>query len=144
MIKKDILKKFIVLEGLDGSGTTTQIKMLSDKFKNSGIKLLVTAEPTDNRIGRIIRETLHHKYKIKPDTLALLFAADRNEHLFGKKGIIDYLDEGYYVISDRYFFSSIAYQSLNCDLDWVIALNNFPLPEYLFLLMCLRMSVIKE
>ncbi|MDX9801096.1 MAG: dTMP kinase [Spirochaetia bacterium] len=127
-----VLKNFIVLEGLDGSGTTTQLKMISQKLKNNGIKCFPTMEPTENRIGALIRDALKKNISIDSKTLAFLFAADRNEHLYGKDGIIQFAENGYKVVSDRYLFSSIAYQSLSCGFEWVLGLNNFPLPEYLF------------
>ncbi len=126
------IKNFIVIEGLDGSGTTTQLNMINNKFVKNGIKSLSTMEPTGSDIGALIRKALKKDIAIKPETLALLFAADRNEHLYGKDGIINYIEKGYFVISDRYLFSSIAYQSLDCDREWVAELNNFPLPEMLF------------
>lgn len=127
-----ILKNFIVLEGLDGSGTTTQLERLTVKYNLHGINVFKTMEPTGGPIGKLIREALKKKINIDSRTLALLFSADRNEHIYGRDGIISHLDKGYHVISDRYFFSSIAYQSLSCDRDWVTGLNPYPLPEYLF------------
>ena len=128
----NVLKDFVVIEGLDGSGTTTQLDLLEKKSKKHGIKVYSTMEPTDGAIGKIIRDALRKNLVMEPETLALLFSADRNEHLYGNDGIIQYINNGYKVISDRYFFSSIAYQSLNCSRDWVISINTFPLPEFLF------------
>ncbi|MCL2294780.1 MAG: dTMP kinase [Spirochaetes bacterium] len=129
---RDILKKFVVLEGLDGSGTTTQLKMLKQKLDKEKIASFLTMEPTDGVIGRVIRDALRKKNVLDNKTLAFLFAADRNDHLYGKDGIIEQLKQGKWVICDRYFFSSIAYQSLSCKRNWVIEINDFPLPEYLF------------
>jgi dTMP kinase len=123
MKKNEILKGFIVLEGLDGSGTTTQMKKLEKKFKENGIKCIPTMEPTDNPVGKLIRKVLE-----------ILFSADRNEHIYGNDGIKNFTDNGTWVICDRYLFSSIAYQSLKCDPEWVLSINNYPLPEYLFFL----------
>jgi len=128
----NVLKDFVVIEGLDGSGTTTQLDLLEKKSKKNGINVFPTMEPTGGAIGKIIRDALRKNIVIEPKTLALLFSADRNEHLYGNDGIIQYINNGYKVISDRYFFSSIAYQSLDCGRDWVISINNFPLPEFLF------------
>ena len=128
----NILKKFIVLEGLDGAGTTTQLKMLKQRFDERKIDSFSTMEPTDGVIGRVIRDALRKKIVLDDKTLALLFASDRNEHLYGKNGIIEQIEQDRWVICDRYLFSSIAYQSLACDRNWIVDINNFPLPEYLF------------
>ncbi len=130
---KNPIKNFIVLEGLDGCGTTTQTALLEKKLGERGIKAYSTKEPTDGSIGRFIRSVLQKKESVDPFTLALLFSADRNEHIFGKNGIIEETEAGKIVICDRYFFSSLAYQSLFIDYDTVADLNRFyPLPEYLF------------
>ena len=129
---KNILEKFIVLEGLDGAGTTTQLKMLKQRFDDNKIDSFLTMEPTDEVIGRVIRDALRKKIVLDNKTLALLFAADRNEHIYGKDGIMEQLKTDKWVICDRYLFSSIAYQSLTCPREWVLEINNFPLPEYLF------------
>ncbi|MFP4383267.1 MAG: dTMP kinase [Spirochaetia bacterium] len=131
-----ILNSFIVLEGLDGAGTTTQSRLLSKKFSAENIPCSITAEPTDLPSGRLIRDILSGRLQADPRTVALLFAADRNEHLYGPGGgIADTVSRGEWVISDRYFFSSLAYQSVECGFSWVLELNNnFPLPQYLIYL----------
>ena len=132
MNSANVLKNFIVLEGLDGSGTTTQLKMISERFRNNGMKCFPTMEPTESSIGKLIRDALRKNISIDAKTMALLFASDRNEHLYGRDGIIEFINNGYTAVSDRYLFSSIAYQSLSCGFEWVLGLNDFPLPEYLF------------
>ena len=134
MKNNEILKKFIVLEGLDGSGTTTQMKKLGKKFSSNGIEHQLTMEPTDNPVGKLIRKVLEKEISMEPETLAVLFSADRYEHIYGKEGIKKLTDNNIWVVCDRYLFSSIAYQSLKCDPDWVLSINNYPLPEYLFFL----------
>ena len=130
---KKPIKNFIVLEGLDGCGTTTQTALLVKKLEDCGIKGYSTKEPTDGSIGRFIRSVLQKKESVDPFTLALLFSADRNEHVYGENGIIEQTQAGKMVVCDRYFFSSLAYQSLFIDYDTVGELNRFyPLPEYLF------------
>ncbi|MBQ3713745.1 MAG: dTMP kinase [Spirochaetia bacterium] len=130
---KKPIKNFIVLEGLDGCGTTTQTALLVKKLEECGIKGYSTKEPTDGSIGRFIRSVLQKKESVDPFTLALLFSADRNEHVYGENGIIEQTQAGKMVVCDRYFFSSLAYQSLFIDYDTVGELNRFyPLPEYLF------------
>ena len=126
-----ILEDFIVIEGLDGAGTTTQLKILSKKLAETGKRVFSTFEPTDGEIGRLIRRVLRHEVEIDKKSLAILYSADRNEHVFGKNGIIEKLKEGQTVISDRYFYSSYAYQLLDADYDFIRNLNNYPSPEYL-------------
>ena len=130
---KKPIKNFIVLEGLDGCGTTTQTALLVRKLEEKGIQAVSTNEPTDGSIGRFIRSVLQKKESVDPFTLALLFSADRNEHVNGKNGIIELAEAGKMVICDRYLFSSLAYQSLFMDFHTVAGLNRYyPLPEYLF------------
>lgn len=132
----EVLKNFVAFEGLDGSGTTTQLHLLEEKFKTNGIKCFITCEPTEHPIGNIIRKVLEKKISVDPFTLAYLFAADRNEHLKSyENGIVRKLEEGCIAVTDRYLFSSLAYQSLDCGFDFVYSLNrHFPLPEHLFFL----------
>lgn len=130
-MQKEVLKNFIVLEGLDGSGTSTQSKMLSKKIPSS----YLTFEPTDNRIGTLIRDTLKKRLVITPLTLAHLFVADRSEHLFSDHGIVPRCKNGQIVISDRYLFSSLAYQPLKVPFENVLDINSlFPMPEIAFFL----------
>lgn len=113
--------KFIVVEGLDGSGASTQVAMLFDYLTSKGYKVLVTKEPTNNLIGGLIRGQLTHEWKTNPVCLQLLFAADRSHHL--EKEIIPALEKGYVVISDRYMYSSLAFGSLDCDIEWLKKVN---------------------
>ncbi len=120
MKNNEILKNFIVLEGLDGSGTTTQMNNLGEKYHKNGISHQLTMEPTDNHVGKLIRQVLEKEIEVEPETLAVLFSADRYEHIFGRKGIKELTENNTWIICDRYLFSSIAYQSLKCDRDWVL------------------------
>jgi dTMP kinase len=126
-----ILNNFIVFEGIDGAGTTTQIKKLAERFPKE--KVFVTAEPTSNETGLFLRKMLKGDFSVDERTAAYLFAADRCEHIYGKDGVIDLLNQGKIVVSDRYFFSSLAYQSVSCGNELPRLLNSqFPLPEILF------------
>jgi dTMP kinase len=131
-----ILEHFVVLEGLDGSGTTTQLLLADEALDSLGIPHLCTGEPTKGPIGRIVRRILKKQLQAEPQTVALLFAADRNEHLYAEhEGILSHLQRGELVVCDRYLFSSLAYQSLSCDPEFVYALNrDFPLPRHLVFL----------
>jgi len=131
----EVLKNFIVLEGLDGSGTTTQIRMLEKEMKQKNVPVFTTCEPSPLPSGKLIRRVLRKEVMVEPETLARLFSADRYEHLYGRAdGILSHLDKGELVITDRYLFSSLAYQSLECGFEFVRDLNKYPLPEYLIYL----------
>lgn len=119
--------KFIVLEGIDGSGISTQVALLKQWFLARGEKAFFTKEPTDGPIGSLIRQALTRRV-VRPDgsplddtTLALLFAADRVDHL--RSHILPKLEQGIHVISDRYYLSSYAYQALGDDLEWIRLIN---------------------
>lgn len=132
--KRATIDNFVVLEGLDGSGTTTQAARLAERLQTAGRPVWLTAEPTDGAIGRMIRDALRHQIALRPDTMAMLFAADRNEHLFSHGGILERSHSGW-VVSDRYLFSSLAYQSIGSDPSLVSELNaRFPLPQLLIYL----------
>jgi len=124
---KIIMKRnfFIAVEGLDGSGKSTQVKLLAEKFKAKGIKIHTTSEPTNSRIGLIIKDIFKHKMEADHRTIAALYAADRLDHLTNKTdGILKKMEEGYHVITDRYYFSSYAYHGVHMDMDWVIQANS--------------------
>ncbi|MCL2557618.1 MAG: dTMP kinase [Treponema sp.] len=128
-----ILKNFVVFEGCDGSGTSTQIALLRKRFAESPgalPELCATAQPTDGEIGRLIRRALKGSPNLLPETLALLFAADREEHLRAAGGIIEDCSRGRLVVCDRYVMSSLVYQGIACGEDLPLALNSrFPAPE---------------
>jgi dTMP kinase len=113
---------FIVIEGLDGSGKTTQAILLAKKLEETH-KLLLTAEPSQGKIGVFIREgCLYEEKRLPTEAEALLFAADRIEHM--QNEITPALDQGKLVICDRYVYSSLAYQgSAGLSLDWIKTIN---------------------
>jgi dTMP kinase len=116
---------FIAFEGLDGSGKTTQANLLAAKMQDEGISVYTTSEPTNNRIGAILKDIFKHKMETDHRTIAALFVADRLDHVLNKEnGIIKKLEEGNAVICDRYYFSSYAYQGTHIDIDWVIEANS--------------------
>tara|TARA_Y100000385_G_C13084080_1_gene635489 strand:- start:1043 stop:1669 length:627 start_codon:yes stop_codon:yes gene_type:complete len=116
--------KFIVIEGTDGSGKSTQIKMLSDRMNELNMPLLTTLEPTDRPIGKLIRKVLAHEIVVSNDVLAGLYFSDRLDHLTNDKdGMLKVLSEGTSIICDRYYLSSLAYNSLNSSMQWVYDLN---------------------
>ncbi len=125
---------FIAFEGLDGSGSSTQSRLLAEKLETNGHAVLLTKEPTgDTQTGKMIRDILQHKWKCGSESLQLLFSADRAEHL--KNKIEPAIQNGQIVITDRYFFSTIAYGSLAVDdWGWLKCLSKkFRLPDITFL-----------
>ncbi len=136
MTDHEVLSRFIVLEGIDGAGTSTQLELVRDVLREQRYSVFTTCEPTTAPIGLLIRRILHREIEAEAETTALLFAADRNNHVYNKRdGILTKLKEYDFVISDRYFFSSLAYQSVQCGFPFVFSLNSrFPLPEYCFYL----------
>ncbi|HDM22714.1 MAG TPA: dTMP kinase [Methanomicrobia archaeon] len=122
---------FIVFEGIDGSGLTTQSKILKEYLEEKGKKVFLTKEPTDSHIGRLIRKTLkgsptggrsdsYIDLSMDQEALALLFAVDRSMHM----DIIKRELEDSFVICDRYYFSNFAYQMLSIDLNYLIRINS--------------------
>ncbi len=116
--------KFIVFEGIDGSGKTTQIQLLQARFRAASLPIYVTKEPTDGPIGAVIRNVLNKRIKTSEKAIAGLFLADRLDHIENPiNGMLGQLGQEMHVISDRYYLSSYAYHSSHVPLDWVIAAN---------------------
>jgi dTMP kinase len=133
---------FIALEGTDGSGLSTQAPLLRDRLIAAGRAAYLTKEPSDGPAGAMVRLALTRRLGYAPHTshapgeersagdweplgdevLALLYAADRLDHL--RQDIAPRLARGVDVVCDRYRLSSLAYQSLSADLAWVAALNS--------------------
>ena len=120
--------RFVVLEGLDGAGTTTQARLLGEALRVSGRRVHVTAEPSGGPAGALARQVLASRVTgadgdgFDPAALALLFAADRLDHVATE--IAPKLAAGIDVVSDRFTLSSLAYQGLTTgDLDWVEQVN---------------------
>jgi dTMP kinase len=123
------MSRFIVIEGLDGAGTTTQTARLVSWLRSRGAEVLDTREPTDRSVGRLIRKVLSGDPEAPAmETLPWLFAADRADHLYAE--IMPALEADRWVVSDRYYHSSLAYQSLHHPLEHIDALNrNFRTPD---------------
>jgi dTMP kinase len=118
--------RLIVLEGLDGAGTTTQVARLVAHLGQRGIAAHGTREPSDGPIGRLLREMLTGSHaisgaRIAQSTFGLLFAADRLDHL--QREVEPKLAAGVTVVSDRWYHSSLAYQGTGADRDWIATLN---------------------
>ncbi len=117
--------KFIVFEGIDGSGKSTHIKALSKYLTSKGIKCYTTYEPTDSPFGSLIHQCMTGRIETDDKTIAGLFVADRLDHLYNKtNGLLDKINNGITVISDRYYFSSYAYHGAYMPIDWVINANS--------------------
>ena len=116
--------KFIVFEGLDGSGKGTQLRLFAEELRRRGRRVYETAEPTASSTGGMIRDALGGFVQRDAYELSALFLADRIFHNVNpKNGIRKFIDEGTDVICDRYYYSSFAYQGIDADLDWVMQLN---------------------
>lgn len=118
--------RFIVLEGIDGSGTTTQAERLVARLEARGRRTHFTCEPSTGPVGTLLRQVLTGAVlgpggPLVDPAVALLFAADRLDHLAGE--IEPRLAEGIDVVSDRYVISSLAYQGITCPPEWVATLN---------------------
>lgn len=116
--------KFIVFEGIDGSGKTSQMKMLAQYLESRGKPCYTTHEPTDSPVGALLRSCLTGETDTNEKTIAALFAADRLDHVLNEKdGILKKLSEGVNVLCDRYYFSSFAYNGEFVPFEWVVELN---------------------
>ena len=116
--------KFIVVEGLDGSGKGTQTALLCAYLKSQGRNVYPTAEPTESVTGGMIRDVLSGARQRTSSELAALFLADRVAHNMNPvNGIEKTLEAGIDVVCDRYYYSSIAYQAVGEDRQWVIDMN---------------------
>lgn len=121
---KDGGGKFFALEGIDGSGKSTQIRYLTEKLMEKGISCYTTMEPTDSPIGSLIHQIMTGRIKTDNKVLAALFVADRLDHLLNDiDGIVPKIEKGVTVITDRYYFSSYAYHSVDMPMEWVIQAN---------------------
>jgi dTMP kinase len=131
-------KLFIVFEGIDSSGKTTQAELLKDYFINQKEQVVISPEPSNGMIGNLIRQALKQKIIFSRDRnlfdeqMAYLFAADRHDHLYNDiDGVFKLIQDNYHVISTRYYFSSLAY---NCEtpekFTFIQKLNDrFPDPD---------------
>jgi dTMP kinase len=127
--------RFVVLEGIDGSGTTTQVARLADRLRSMRVLVRATREPSDGPVGTLVRQVLTGRV-VNPGgrapgwaTMALLFAADRMDHV--ESEIEPVLAQGGVVLSDRYDASSLAYQSVSSGaeardaVEWIRSLNRY-------------------
>jgi dTMP kinase len=127
--------RFVVLEGIDGAGTTTHVARLADRLRGQRVPVRATREPSDGPVGTLVRQVLTGRLVVPGGrapgwaTMALLFAADRMDHV--ESEIDPFIAEGGVVLSDRYDASSLAYQSVSSGADakeaveWIRSLNRY-------------------
>ncbi|MBQ3085807.1 MAG: dTMP kinase [Clostridia bacterium] len=121
--------KFIVFEGLDGTGKTTQLQCVAQALREKGYTVHTTAEPTGNATGKLLRAFLGGKERSTPWAAASLFLADRiNHNTDPDDGIMKHLSDGDIVLCDRYYYSTFAYQGTDTDLNWIFD-SHFNCPE---------------
>lgn len=145
--------RFIVLEGIDGAGTTSQLRHVVEWLERRGELVHATREPTEGPIGLLLRQVLRGRLvatpglakgdtktqPLDPATVALLFAADRLDHL--QNEVVPQLEAGRHVVCDRYVLSSLAYQSLETDLRFVRNVNEKALAPDLTIFLRVRAEV---
>lgn len=120
-IKKGL---FFAFEGIDGSGKSTQIKSLVEQLRNHGLKCYETCEPSEGPVGTMVRQILTGRMKADGRVITSLFAADRLDHLTNEvNGLCKEIDRGITVVTDRYYFSNYAYNSVDMDMNWVMECN---------------------
>ncbi len=130
-MKKGLL---IVFEGVDGTGKTTQLKLLAQDLREKGLEVVETREPTDGTYGKQIRALYTDRSSVTLDEELELFINDRKEHV--KECILPALERGAVVLTDRYFYSTAAYQgAAGADSEAILAANKFaPSPDAVLLL----------
>lgn len=141
MVKRGV---FICLEGIDASGKSTQARWLVRNLRRRGFDAIYTTEPSDGEVGRFIKRfVLQRKRRIPAVVEALLFAVDRVDHVESK--IERALESGKIVVSDRYVYSSLAYQgATGLDIDWIKRVNRMALPPDLAIYIDVPPEVVVE
>jgi dTMP kinase len=132
MEKKGLL---IAFEGIDGTGKTTQIELLAEVLRQRGLSVVATREPTDGQYGRKIRELYKNRKSVTPEEELALFLADRREHV--AQVIAPALACGQVVLTDRYYYSTAAYQgAAGHDPQKIIAANELfaPMPDMVIII----------
>jgi len=116
--------KFIVFEGIDGSGKSTHAVLLKERLEREGYRVFLTCEPTEGEAGVLLRRCLTGEADLPEQALAGLFMTDRIDHILNAKtGILRHIEAGEIVLCDRYYFSSFAYNGSYAPMEWVIEIN---------------------
>ncbi len=117
--------KFIVFEGIDGCGKSTQTKLLHEALHKRNLTVFLSAEPTNNLIGRIIKQAFSGEVVLNNLSIAGLFVADRLDHILNPNyGLLHKLEKCDALVCDRYYLSSLAYQSVFGSMEWIESLNS--------------------
>ena len=115
---------FFAFEGIDGSGKSTQIRLLVEKLRQRGLPCYETREPTDGPVGSIVHQIMTGRIQADGRVISSLFASDRLDHLTNPvNGLCKEIDRGITVVTDRYYFSSYAYNGVDMPMDWVMECN---------------------
>lgn len=119
--------RFIVFEGLDGAGTTTQAERLAQWLRHQDLQVELTKEPSNGPVGAALRQAIEGRVTLDPVALSLAFASDRVDHLFNEyNGVEKMLAEGRWVVCDRYVLSSLAYQASDrVGHRWLLEINSY-------------------
>ena len=125
---------FVVFEGIDGTGKSTQLHLLADKLQQKGYAVVSTREPTDGPFGKKIRELFVDREVVSSEEELELFIADRDQHV--QEVIAPALADGLIVVCDRYYLSTVAYQGANgLDPEFIMKKNmGFPVPDLAIIL----------
>ena len=116
--------KFIVFEGIDGSGKSTHAALLRERLEKEGYTVCLTCEPSEGEAGKLLRRCLTGEADLPEQAIAGLFMTDRIDHILNPNfGLLSHLEKGEIVLCDRYYFSSFAYNGMYAPLDWVIEIN---------------------
>ena len=116
--------RFIVFEGIDGSGKSTHAVLLKERLEREGYRVFLTCEPTEGEAGVLLRRCLTGEADLPEQALAGLFMTDRIDHILNAKtGILRHIEAGEIVLCDRYYFSSFAYNGSYAPMEWVIEIN---------------------
>ena len=116
--------KFIVFEGIDGSGKSTHAVLLKERLEKEGYRVFLTCEPSEGEAGKLLRRCLTGKADLPEQAIAGLFMTDRIDHVLNPEtGLLKHISDGEIVLCDRYYFSSFAYNGLYAPIDWVIEIN---------------------
>lgn len=131
---------FLCIDGIDGCGKSTHARLLKKWLNSMGLEVLITDEPTDNPIGRIIKKSLSGKFYLPVETEALLFAADRMQHIF--KVVRPAIESGKIVITERYVYSSLAYQhARGLPMGWLEEINRWAIEPDLTIIIDLPVEI---
>lgn len=116
--------KFIVFEGIDGSGKSSHAVLLKERLEKDGQTVFLTQEPSEGEAGSLLRRCLTGKADLPEEAIAGLFMTDRIDHILNPKfGILSHIEKGETVLCDRYYFSSFAYNGMYAPMSWVIEIN---------------------